>query len=58
MTEYFRRKRRQLRAHLSKQQRDIWEALEKEKGRALSKEEIKNLFGWINGKGQHVRNTS
>lgn len=57
MTAYFQRKRRQLRAHLSAEQCRIWEAAEKEKKRALTSDEIKDFFGWINGKGQHIMNT-
>lgn len=54
MNEYYRRKRRHLRAHLPKQQRDAWETLERQKKRALTHDEVKANFGWINARGQHV----
>ncbi len=57
MTEYFERKRRQLQARLSARQMEAWSAIEKENGRVLTSDEIKDLFGWINEKGQHVGNT-
>lgn len=54
MSEYFDRKRRHLRAHLSAESRQRWERLSKELKRELTAVEIRTEFGWINGQGQHT----
>lgn len=54
MTEYSRRKRRQLMSMLNRFQRKAWELKEKEKKRALTPDEVKDAFGWVNWRGQYV----
>ena len=51
---YYARKRQQLMSMLNFFQRKAWELKEKALGRALTSDEIKDAFGWVNGKGQYT----